>query len=183
MEIWDWLYLLNLWSFFTASCFSIIIYVTVIKLYYFSYLTVDCLQRYGMFSETPNSPRAGSLVRQGSNASYLSTTSADLNLDSISSGNSYYIWPSNFHLYLCCFPEMLRAFIHIRICFLLTPIWKIIRCVIYVYMDSRLFYRRYFPPLSCTRCFSVSLFSLLCVFLSVNIRDSKLLAGKSFSSY
>ncbi|XP_067933017.1 protein retinal degeneration B-like [Watersipora subatra] len=45
----------------------------------------DCLKRYGMFSDGYGSPRAASLMRQGSNASYLSTASVDLNLESVSS--------------------------------------------------------------------------------------------------
>ena len=52
----------------------------------FTHITVDCLQRQGMFTESTSSPRTHSLVRQGSNASYLSNASVDGNLDSLASG-------------------------------------------------------------------------------------------------
>lgn len=53
-----------------------------------SAVSVDCLQRHGMFCESPPSPQNAYLVRQGSNASYLSTTSADMNMDSVASGTA-----------------------------------------------------------------------------------------------
>jgi len=63
----------------------------------YSRFAVDCLQRHGVFSDPTqgqasprahSSPRESTLTRQGSNASYISSASLDLNLDSITSGMS-----------------------------------------------------------------------------------------------